>query len=396
MKILFVAFPHSIHTARWIMQVTDQGWDVHLYPSDQWPLHEKLQGKVNFHKPTLRLSFLRRALMRLLMHWPTHRGSGHLRRMIHRLEKREITDLGDLIQHIQPDMVHSLEIQHAGYLTHAAKRKLGAKFPTWLVTNWGSDVYLFGQLEEHREQVKAVLRDCDYYACECERDIAIAQGLGFSGKVLTVLPAGGGFDLDDLLQYRTPGKVSERKVIILKGYQHWAGRAMVGLRAIEMCAEEIKAGGYRVLVPLANPDMRIAAEVVANATGLQFEYPIHGPYEGALERFGSARIHIGLSISDGISQSFLESMVLGAFPIQSGTACADEWITDGETGFVVPPNDPHIVADALRKALADDALVDEAAAKNWQTCQERLAYPIVKAQAVALYERVYSETQQPA
>jgi len=70
-----------------------------------------------------------------------------------------------------------------------------------------------------------------------------------------------------------------------------------------------------------------------------------------LHYYGRARIYIGLSISDAISTSLLEAMVMGAFPIQSCTACADEWIEDGKSGFIVPPEDPHVIAEAIRRAL---------------------------------------------
>ena len=33
MRILIVAVSDSIHTARWIAQISDQGWDIHLFPS---------------------------------------------------------------------------------------------------------------------------------------------------------------------------------------------------------------------------------------------------------------------------------------------------------------------------------------------------------------------------
>ena len=36
---------------------------------------------------------------------------------------------------------------------------------------------------------------------------------------------------------------------------------------------------------------------------------------------------------------------MGSFPIQSDTACADEWIEDGVSGLIVPPEDP----DSLRR-----------------------------------------------
>ena len=47
-----------------------------------------------------------------------------------------------------------------------------------------------------------------------------------------------------------------------------------------------------------------------------------------LELFAAAKIYVGLSLSDGISTSLLESMAMGAIPVQTATACCDEWFTD--------------------------------------------------------------------
>jgi glycosyltransferase involved in cell wall biosynthesis len=177
---------------------------------------------------------------------------------------------------------------------------------------------------------------------------------------------------------------------LLKGYQGWAGRALVGLRAIELCADVIREKGYNIIVHLASPDVILAAEIVAHNIGIPISIVTHGLYEDAMRRFSVARVHLGLSISDGISQSLLESMVMGTFPIQSFTACADEWIEDGKSGFLVPPEDPHIIAEALRRALTDDALVDQASDINADVARQRLAYAHVKAQAVDMYNSVYA------
>lgn len=32
MRILFVAMTDSIHSARWVSQICDQGWDIHMFP----------------------------------------------------------------------------------------------------------------------------------------------------------------------------------------------------------------------------------------------------------------------------------------------------------------------------------------------------------------------------
>ena len=52
MKILFVAMAESIHTARWINQITGQGWDVSLFPStDSYIVRPELDSKVHIHQP---------------------------------------------------------------------------------------------------------------------------------------------------------------------------------------------------------------------------------------------------------------------------------------------------------------------------------------------------------
>jgi glycosyltransferase involved in cell wall biosynthesis len=161
-----------------------------------------------------------------------------------------------------------------------------------------------------------------------------------------------------------------------------------------MCADLLKANGYKVVVQLPSLDPQLAAELVSRSTGIPIEIAHHGDYLEAIRRFGAARIHIGLSISDGISQSLLESMVMGAFPIQSCTACTNEWIEDGESGFIVPPEDPHIVAEAIRRAITDDDLVNRAVAINDETARQRLAYANVKENAVGLYNSVFEESSQ--
>lgn len=103
---------------------------------------------------------------------------------------------------------------------------------------------------------------------------------------------------------------------------------------------------------------------------------------------GQARISVGLSISDAISTALLEAMVMGSFPIQSRTACADEWIEHGRTGMLVPVEDPEQVEEALRIALKDDDLVDSAAAANLDTARRRLDQRIVKSEMLKFYATV--------
>jgi hypothetical protein len=296
-----------------------------------------------------------------------------------------------LINIAAPDIIHSLEFQHSAYLTLPViqkERKRGKETPKWIATNWGSDVYLFGRLAEHRERVRRVLEQCDFYSCECERDVKLAQELGLKGKILPVFPNTGGFDLKHAETLRQPGPTSLRRTILLKGYQHWAGRALVGLRALARCVELLKTGRYQVAIYSASPEVKIAAELFEQETGIITELIPTSTHDEMLRWYGRTRLYIGLSISDAISTSLLEAMVMGAFPIQSCTACADEWIEDGKTGFIVPPEDTDIIEKFIRRALLDDELVDHAAEVNAQTARERLDQTLIRQKVTAFYEQV--------
>jgi len=386
MRILFVAMANSVHTTRWINQLTDLGWDIHLFPVEDWGIHPELRNLTVHNFLFRRPSGLDRSV-RVVGSWPFPRTSGLARRIVKRFAPSWLDrKLARTIRILKPDIIHSLEIQHAGYLTLASHEHFGGRFPTWIVTNWGSDIFLFGRLSEHVEKIKAVLSACDYYDCECHRDVELARVFGFKGEVLPVLPNTGGFDIERMHQFRQPGPASARRLIVLKGYQGWAGRALVGLRAIELSADALK--GYRVAVYLAGEDVRISAELVSKSTGIPIDIVPHSSHEDMLRLHGRARVSIGLSISDAASTSMLEAMVMGSFPIQSCTACADEWIKDGVTGLIVPSEDPELIAAAISRAVSDDALVDCAAELNTQIARERMDYRLIQHQVIAMYEKV--------
>jgi len=303
-----------------------------------------------------------------------------------------IRALTNCIKRIKPDIIHSLEFQGAGYLTLEAKKDFKGKFPKWIATNWGSDIYLFGRLAEHRERVRAVVENCDFYSCECERDVILAREYGLKGKVLPVFPNAGGFDLEQCRSLRAPGKASERKLVLLKGYQGWAGRALFGLRALARCADILRKQGFSVVIPSASPGVDIAAELFTQETGVPATIIPPCSHTEMLKFYGCARIYIGLSISDAISTSLLEAMVMGAFPIQSCTACADEWVVDGQSGLIVPPEDVDYIEKALRRALTDDLLVDGAASRNAQIAESKLDASTLKVKVIDFYHQVYSSS----
>jgi hypothetical protein len=390
LRILFVAMGNSVHTARWIRQLRGLGWDLHLFPTESVGLHPELSD-VNVHEFLYSKRRGTNDSVRFSGAWPLPRGAylarSAIRRWLPAWDDRARL-LARAIRKLKPDLVHSMEFQHSAYLTLAARDHVTPnEFPAWLVSNWGSDIYLFGRLSEHIDRIKSVLAACDFYACECHRDVGLAREFGFAGEVMTVQPNGGGFDVERMRRLRSPGQTSTRRCIALKGYQNWVGRALFGLRAIELCADVLR--DYRVAIYLAEPDVILAARLFTQRTGIPVDLIEPGaPHEEILKMHGRTRVSIGLSISDAISTSALEAMIMGSFPIQSDTSCLNEWLRDGETGMLVHPEDTEQIAAAIRRAVGDDELVDRAAEANAQLAAERLEVSVTQRQTIQLYETI--------
>jgi hypothetical protein len=389
-RILFVGMTESVHTARWIAQIEDKGWDIFLFPVYSAQPHPSLKNLTVFGATLPRQNGKKKHIRLVWWTIPFFLADYILTNL-----RRDKTNyfaskaLAAIIRWLRPDLVHSLEIQHAGYLTLEARKQYKGKFPLWAVTNWGSDIYLFGRLAKHKPKIIELLASCNFYACECQRDVNLAINLGFKGKILPVFPNSGGIDLGKITVLGSNNLPSGRSRILLKGYQHWAGRALVGLQALRQCTDLLQ--NYVIAISVASPEVKIAAELFSQDTKIPVIIIPPVPHDDMLSHYGKSRIYIGLSISDGISTSLLEAMAMGAFPIQSCTACADEWIVDGKSGFIVPAEDPQEIANSIRRALTDDALVNQAAEINARTVKERLDYSIIQPEVVKMYQDMLAQ-----
>src|SRR6266571_4717138 len=393
LRILFVAFGSSPHTARWISQLNGQNWDIHLFPVDEYYLYPGLRD-VTVHMLFRHDSpWIDSSVRQSTLWWPFQRGRTRIRKSLQGLRGDPMSAsarLARLIRRLKPDIVHSLEMQHGAYLALASREILNGIFPPWIYSSWGSDIYYYGKQPEHERRIRSVLTACDYLICDAQRDVDLAREFGFKGEVLGVFPGAGGLDIDYMQQFRQERPLSARRVIALKGRQsHLGGQALVALKALQMCADAL--GEYEIVIYMPQGDSIVssAARYIAFATGVRFRIMSeNSPYEEIVKLMGSARLALSIGMTDGTPLSMLEAMVMGAFPIQSNTADTRGWIEDGKNGLLVPPEDAEAIAAAIRKAVSDDRMVDEADLMNEKLTRERLDRSVVTPRVIEMYKRV--------
>jgi glycosyltransferase involved in cell wall biosynthesis len=294
--------------------------------------------------------------------------------------------LAQTIQSLKPDVLHVLEMQHAGYLTLKSLNCLSPHgLPPCIYSSWGSDLYRYGSDHEHQTRIRNFLERCDFYIADCQRDLALARKYGFRGETLGVFPAGGGFNLQGIGRFSKP--LDGRRVICLKGYhgQRLLGRALVALEALRRC--ESLLAGYEVVVYSADREVVDEVHRIRQTTAINIVVMPQSPHIEMLKLMGRSRVAIAVGLADGSPLSLLEAMSMGAFPIQSDTVSTAEWIENGRNGLLVPPEDSETVANAIRRALRDDNLVQCAAEINSQIIAERVDASVIKPQVIELYRR---------
>jgi hypothetical protein len=175
--------PNVAHPARWLSALAGLGWDVHLFPvffdpNVPSPPHPSLADLTYWDPSGIASSQPERDLIVCSPLTSTERAAQDLLGR----QPPPAGVLAKLIRRLRPQVVHSLEFQHAGYITYDALETLESEErPVWMVSNYGSDISLFGRLAKHQARIRALLRSADVHVCECERDLALGSEFGFAG-----------------------------------------------------------------------------------------------------------------------------------------------------------------------------------------------------------------------
>ena len=377
-KILIVAMADSVHTARWLEQFENSGYEFLFFPSSP---HRRVHPKISHFLGSG--SEMNITIPFGLKH------TGLLLAAADKLFSNRIRGLflRRLVKKFNPNILHAVETQGAGYISSVALKGLKIK-PIFILTLWGSDLFWFRRFKRHEDQLRNLLPQVDLLSMECARDTEIAKQLGFTGEIFPPFPVTGGYELSTNYSSLVNTQPSLRKTILIKGHTRFVGRGLIALEAIEKLSNSLK--GYEVIVYSADPQAARKVRKLQRKTQLNIRSFKRGElsHRELLSLFGSSRIYVGISLSDGISVSLQEAIVHGVFPIQTDTSCIDEWITDGISGFIVKKNDLQRLDSLLKRALDDDALVDSAADINYSVASKRLDREVVLRLSVDFYEKV--------
>ena len=374
MKILFISMP-SVHVIRWIENLKDTSHELFWFDVLDRGRLDTLESVTQFVEWKKRKVQPIKGEYFLSKKYPTV-----FEKIQPLLEVTANEALEKIILEIQPDIVHSFEMQGCSYpILKTMQKYHNIK---WLYSCWGSDLYYYQQFPIHLKKIKLLLSRVNYLHTDCKRDFELAKQLGFQGKHVGVIPGGTGYKLQDLEIYKLP--LEERKIILVKGYEHHLGRGLNVVKALQGIQNLIQH--YKVVVFGAH------TKVIdyINSQNLNFTvFDRHGlSHDELLKIMGRSLIYVGNSISDGMPNTLLEAIVMGVFPIQSNPGgVTGEIIENGKNGFLIQdPNNIKEIQQHIEEALKDNERLRNAQSIN-HSISRQLDYFLNQKKVVELYER---------
>lgn len=421
MKLCFIVDYRSPIARNWISYFVDREHEVHVISS--YPYSGTTSELSSFH--SIPIGFAGLAEQPRLRHLaavsqssgsPAHTSSQELQRFGKRLGNvaratqmwiapldvhRQKHRVRNIVQHIEPDLVHAMRIPFEGILASVA---LVESHVPLLISVWGNDFTLFASRHAAiaRATRRAMQRATALHA-DCHRDARLSREWGLAiNKRTLVVPSGGGVQAELFHPASTADTTS-----IEACRKRWGipSRGPILFNPRNFRPSYVRNDTFFDAIPLVLAECPDAVFVCVGMSGnpiaerrrLQLSTPDCLRLLPSVTRaemgdlFRIADITVSPSVHDGTPNTLLEGMACGAFPVAGDVESLREWLTDGVNGLLCDPREPTSLAVALVRAIKDSALRERAARVNQALIAERAQHRRVMSEALSFYEQVVEE-----
>lgn len=278
----------------------------------------------------------------------------------------------DVLQTLEPDLVHAGPIQSTAFLTAAA-----GVHPL-LSMSWGSDLLAHGRKGLGRRVAAWTLSRSEGFACDCYTVRDYAFQLGAPKDATFVFPWG--VDLDRF-RPSSPSNVREglgwrRDDFVLISTRSW--EPLYGIPEFTQAFGRVASRNSRLkLLFLGSGSLEREVMAVLRAAEVveQVKLPGQVSNEELAQYYTAADLYVSASHSDGSSVSLMEALASGLPALVSDILPNQEWIEHGANGWVFRTGDAAAIEKGIEAALShksDLAIMSRRARKiaeakaNWE------------------------------
>ncbi|NVO02160.1 MAG: glycosyltransferase [Bacteroidetes bacterium] len=354
MKICFVANAESIHTERWVSFFVKNGHEVHLVSH----IGRNIEGVI-FHKLiTIGKSKITTEQIRFV---------DLLSFFIRAIQTRRI------IRKLKPEIVHGHNVILGGFYGSLSR------FHPMVVTAWGTDVLIAPNVSVFLKKIaKYVLKNADLLTCDGLNTKDAMVNLGASSEKVSIIY----FGIDTKKNHPSQRDEQLREKLNIEN-----SKSLISIRSFNPVynVETLISAIPTVLSEIPDAKFIIAGtgpgEMDLKELASQLKVEKNIIFTGSLgaddipKYLASADLYVSTSLSDsGLAASTGEAMACGLPVIVTDVGGNDEWINDGESGYIIPVKSPEILAEKIIGLFKNQELMNSFGNLNRKIIEERQDY----------------------
>ncbi len=398
MRLAFIADGRSPIAQGWISLLTERGHEVHLLSTFRCA---HLPGLASLHFIPVAFSGMGKQGEKGEFHAPGGtQGIGLRSGIRHWLGPitlpRAARHVRNIMDTLEVDLIHSLRIPFEGMVGASAQLQIPL-----VISVWGNDFTLHARsspgMKYHTRQA---LRRADALHADCKRDIRLAADWGFQPDRPTVVLPGGGGLVRDLFKPALPEMETLRPevrkqledlpvdspvVVNPRGFRAYV-RNDTFFRSIPGVVERVPGAMFLCPAMAGNEEANHWLDQLKIEQSVRL-LPKLSQGEMAMV-YRMSTVIVSPSEHDGTPNTFLEAIGCGCFPVVGDLESLREWVTDGENGFLVDPDDAEALGEATSRALMSAELREKASKINQGLINERADRDQVAISAERFYEKI--------
>jgi len=209
--------------------------------------------------------------------------------------------------------------------------------------------------------------------------------IDFKNKIIKIIPP----PIDtDLFSYSEPIKKDHYELLTVGQLTKRKGIDLI-IRSLKILEKE----GFNVVLKIAGegPE-RNSLEILAKKLGLNnVVFLGYLPRKSLISLYKSCDVYVHSSYAETIPAVIREAMSVGRPIVTTNVGVIDEYLKDGENGFLINERNEYEFAEAIAKLLSDEKLRIKMGLNNRKYAVEKFSVGKVVKQWLEIYEETYEK-----
>jgi glycosyltransferase involved in cell wall biosynthesis len=163
------------------------------------------------------------------------------------------------------------------------------------------------------------------------------------------------------------------------------------IRAAALVLQQIPDASFSIVGQVLEPEYHAELQVLIAELGLDSRFALLANGSDLREHLASAGLFVLPSRSEGFSNAILEAMASSLPVIATNVGGNAEAVQHEVTGLIVPPDDPHALAQAMARLLSDPQAMHQMGLAGKQRVEQRFSTDVMMQElATACEELLFS------